>query len=321
MRASRLLSILLLLQVRGRLTAQALAEEFEVSIRTVYRDIDQLSAAGVPVYADRGPGGGFELLDGYRTRLTGLDAAEAESLFLAGLPGAAEDLGLSEGLIGAKLKLLAALPPETREGAERVGARFHLDPVGWYRSSEAADLLPGVAEAVWTARSIRIRYESWNDTVDRELEPLGLVMKAGVWYVVAASGGTPRTYRLSNILNLQAGESFERPKSFDLAAYWTEQRSRFEEGLIQGEAVLMLTPAGFKFLAELGSAALNAARASAGPPDAQGRVRATIPIESLDHTSAALLKCGAEVEVLSPPDLRARMAAHAQALAAIYRDA
>lgn len=317
MRASRLLSILLLLQVRGRMTAEALAGEFEVSIRTIYRDIDHLSAAGVPVYADRGPGGGFDLLDGYRTKLTGLTASEAESLFLAGLPGAAEDLGFSEALIGAKLKLLAAMPQASREGAERVGSRFHLDPVGWYRSSERADLLPTVADAVWTARRLKIRYESWNDVVDREVEPLGLVMKAGIWYLIAAVGGAPRTYRLSNILALDTGEPFARPKVFDLAAYWTAQRERFEAGLIQGEATLVVTARGLKGVADLGPAA-SAAIATLPPPEPGERITVTVPIETVGTTAPVLLKWGADIEVLAPPDLRARMAELAAALARLY---
>src|SRR5256885_7539794 len=128
MRASRLLSILLLLQTRGRMTAQALADEFEVSVRTLYRDIDQLSAAGIPVYADRGRSGGFQLMDGYRTKLTGLTRSEAEVLFLSGLPGPAAQLGLSDLLSAARLKLLAALPPGMQPDAERIAQRFHLDP-------------------------------------------------------------------------------------------------------------------------------------------------------------------------------------------------
>src|ERR1700742_1025470 len=152
MQASRLLSILLLLQSRGRMTAQALAREFEVSVRPIYRDVDQLSAAGVPVYADRGRAGGFQLLDGYRTKLTGLTPSEAEALFLSGLPGPAADLGLGDAMAQAQLKLLAALPG--REGAGHVAARFHLDPVGWFRGAERTDLLPALAEAVWTARRI-----------------------------------------------------------------------------------------------------------------------------------------------------------------------
>src|SRR4051794_23288921 len=151
MRASRLLSILLKLQTRGRMTAQALADEFETSVRTIYRDIDQLSAAGVPVYADRGRDGGYQLIEGYRTQLTGLSSAEAETLFLAGLPGPAAQLGLGDARAQAKPKLLAALPAEGRKGAARVASRFHLDPIGWFRSAEHAEILPSLALAVWNS--------------------------------------------------------------------------------------------------------------------------------------------------------------------------
>src|SRR5258706_13910733 len=142
MRASRLLSILLLLQARGRMTAEALASEFEVSVRTIYRDVDQLSAADVPIYADRGPSGGFQLLDGYRTKLTGLSPAEAETLSLAGLPGPAAQLGLADVLTAAQLKLSAALPERARANAGRVGARLPLNPVDGFRMAEAPKLLP-----------------------------------------------------------------------------------------------------------------------------------------------------------------------------------
>ncbi len=171
MRASRLLSILLLLQSRGRMTAQQLADEFEISVRTVYRDIDNLSASGVPVYADRGRDGGFQLLDGYRTRLTGLTPAEADALFLTGLPGPAAELGLGDAMAAAQLKLLAALPSERREGAERVASRFHLDPIGWYQTIEQTAFLPTLAEAVWNTRRIGVRYESWTAVVERQLDP------------------------------------------------------------------------------------------------------------------------------------------------------
>jgi predicted DNA-binding transcriptional regulator YafY len=181
MRASRLLSMLILLQLRGRLTADMLAAEFEVSLRTIYRDIDHLSAAGIPVYADRGPGGGFRLLDGYRTKLTGLTAAEAEALALAGLPGPAADLGLGAALGAGRLKLLAAMPAGMREGAGRIGERFHLDPLNWYRRAGPPRHLTAIAQAVWGERRLRIRYESWSTTVRRTVDPLGIVMKVGEW--------------------------------------------------------------------------------------------------------------------------------------------
>ena len=319
MQASRLLSILLLLQTRGRMTAQALADEFEVSVRTVYRDIDQLSAAGVPVYADRGRAGGFQLLDGYRTKLTGLTPSEAEALFLSGLPGPAADLGLGDAMAQAQLKLLAALPG--REGAGHVAARFHLDPVGWFRGAERTDLLPALAEAVWTARRIRIRYESWTDTVDRELEPLGLTLKAGVWYLVAQAGGKPRTYRISAIEALTlTGEPFERPTGFDLAAYWTAWARDFEARMQRGQATLRLSPEGLRRLAQLGPAAMDMAARTAGRPDAEGWVRVTIPIEidSLPHAAQEVLKLGAEAQIVEPADLRDHMAALTGRLGTLY---
>ncbi|MBU1377500.1 MAG: WYL domain-containing protein [Alphaproteobacteria bacterium] len=318
MRASRLLSILLLLQTRGRMTAQALADEFETSIRTIYRDIDHLSAAGVPVYADRGRSGGFQLLEGYRTRLTGLSPAEAETLFLSGLPGAAADLGLGDAMAAAQLKLLAALPAEGRIGAARIGSRFHLDPIGWYRNAEHTEVLPALAEAVWTARRIRIRYDAWTGVTERELEPLGLALKAGVWYVVAQAGGKPRTYRVSNIQALElAPETFERPAAFDLPAYWQAWVRDFEARLYKGEATLRLSPAGLKAICNISPAAERAARA-ATDVDAAGWARVVVPIESIENAASDFLKLGADAEVLAPPDLRARMGEIAGRLKAIY---
>jgi predicted DNA-binding transcriptional regulator YafY len=230
MLASRLLSILMLLQARGRTSAAALAAEFEVSIRTVHRDIDQLSAAGIPVYAERGRSGGFALLGGYRTKLTGLTQPEAETLFLAGLPGPAAELGLADLLAAARLKLMAALPAGAQ--AERIAARFHLDPAGWFRAAEASELLPQIARAVWSERYLRIRYRSGGEIYGRKLGPLGLVLKGGVWYLVAESGKSVRTYRAAQIVEAEASdESFARPEEFDLAAHWAKSSRDYEAGL------------------------------------------------------------------------------------------
>ncbi|WP_296600557.1 YafY family protein [Phenylobacterium sp.] len=318
MRASRLLSILLLLQTRGRMTAQALADEFETSVRTIYRDIDHLSAAGVPVYADRGRTGGFQLLEGYRTRLTGLSAAEAETLFLSGLPGPAADLGLGDAMAAAQLKLLAALPAEGRRGAARVGSRFHLDPIGWYRNAEQTDVLPSLADAVWNTRRIRVRYESWRGVVDRDLEPLGLTLKAGVWYLVAQAGGRPRTYRVSNIRGLELlPDTFQRPEAFDLAGFWRNWVKDFEDRLYTSEATLRLSPTGLRQVCNVSPLAERAARA-AQDFDADGWATVTIPIESIEHAASDFLKLGTEAEVLAPPELRDRMADVAQELANLY---
>jgi len=313
MRASRLLTILMLLQTRGRMSAPALADELEVSIRTLYRDIDQLSAAGVPVYAERGRAGGFQLLDGWRTRLTGLTAAEAQAMFLAGLPGPAAQLGLGDAMAAAQLKLLAALPADWQADARRVSSRFHLDPVGWYRQAAPTDHLPSVAEAVWGEHRLKIRYDSWRGTVEREIDPLGLVLKAGDWYLVGRVGGDPRTYRLSNILELAVlDQSFVRPADFTLADYWTASTRRFEAELKRETARVRLTPRGVTQLRNLGLASVETM------PEPDGRAIVTLTIETIELAAQELLRLGAEAEVLEPPALRQRMAETAARLAALY---
>jgi predicted DNA-binding transcriptional regulator YafY len=319
MRASRLLSILMLLQAKGRVSASALADEVEVSLRTIYRDIDELSAAGVPVYAERGRAGGFQLLDGWRTRLTGLTALEAQALFLAGLPGPAAELGLAEVMEAAQQKLLAALPAGWQGDARRVGARFHLDPVGWFRDSAPVDHLPTIADSVWNERRLKIRYESWSGIVDREIAPLGLVLKSGIWYLAAAIGDDRRTYRLSNIRALSVlDESFARPPDFDLAAYWAESTRRFEAEIYRDTATLRVSPRGLKLLREMSAAVAEAAARGAEAPDGEGWTRLVIPIESIDHAAHELIKLGAEAEVLAPAPLRERLGETARRLAALY---
>jgi predicted DNA-binding transcriptional regulator YafY len=321
MRAGRLLSVLLLLQTRGRLTARELADELGVSMRTIYRDVESLSAAGVPLYADRGPAGGYQLLDGYRTRLTGLTAGEAESLFLAGLPGPAAELGLGTVLAAAQLKLLAALPPELRSRAARIRERFHLDAPGWFSDGDQPVHLAAVADAVWEQRAVRVRYRRWGGEVARTLEPLGLVLKGGNWYLVARAAGQARTYRVSRILELETlDERFERPAGFDLADYWQAWSRRFETTVYRGEAIVRLSPRALERLPYFfHPVATRAARASAGPPDQDGWTQVVLPIESVQHALADLLRLGADAEVLAPPELRQRMAETADALAEIYR--
>jgi predicted DNA-binding transcriptional regulator YafY len=320
MRASRLVSILLLLQTRGRLTAQALADELEVSVRTIYRDVESLGAAGVPVYADRGPAGGYQLLDGYRTRLTGLTADEAASLFLAGMPGPAAELGLGTVLATAQLKLLAALPPELRSRAGRIRERFHLDVPGWYADAERPEYLTAVADAVWSQHTVHVHYRRWGGEVWRTLEPLGVVHKGGAWYLVARASGQVRTYRVSRILALETlPERFERPETFDLAAYWRAWSAQFLSGRFGGEVTLRLSPRGLALVDVLfDPMTARAVAESAGPPDRDGWVQAVLPVESDRPTHLDLLRLGPDAEVLAPPELRARLAETVTALATLY---
>ncbi|MGI5288141.1 helix-turn-helix transcriptional regulator [Nonomuraea polychroma] len=325
MRASRLVSILLLLQTRGRMTARELADRLEVSVRTIYRDAESLHAAGIPLYGEAGPQGGYQLLDGYRTRLTGLTAGEAESLFLAGLPGPAAELGLGAVVTAAQLKLMAALPVELRDRAGRIQERFLLDAPTWYREQEPVTYLPAVADAVWNERRVQVRYRRWKapQEVVRRLDPYGLVVKAGRWYLVARAGEDVRTYRVSQILDLQPlAEGFTRPEGFDLAAYWQGYLAEFEAKLRWGEAVVRLSPRGLERLADLMTpGVLAAARQTARPPDEEGWTQVTVPIESIEHALGELLRLGVDAEVLTPGELRDRLAEAAKVLAERYGSA
>lgn len=318
MQSSRLLSILLRLQARGRLSAQVLAGELEVSVRTIYRDIDALSAAGVPVYAEKGRQGGFVLRDGYRTHLTGLDRPEAESLFLAGAPFAAAQLGLGPALESTRLKLLAALPEPARQGAQRVASRFHLDPVAWFQGPEVQGVLPQLAAAVWSGRVLQMRYDSWKGVVARRVSPLGLVLKGGLWYLVAAVGTQPRTYRVSSIeaLVVEDGPATVPPR-FDLQRYWARFAQDYEARMQSGRATVRVRPTALRRLAAL-SHAMAQAVAAAGPADRAGWHRIEIPIESDEAAVGDLLRLGPEVQVLAPASLRRAMRRAVGALHAVY---
>lgn len=320
MRADRLLSLLLLLQNRGRMTAPELAAELEVSVRTVYRDIEALGASGVPVRADRGPDGGYSLLDGYRTRLTGLTEDEAGSLALATVPGAAAELGLGADLATARLKLEAALPAGLGDRARRVQERFHLDADAWFRDPEPVPHLATLAEGVWRQRVLRVHYRRWKGEVHRELEPLGLVLKGGIWYLVARSGADVRTYRVGRVLSAELlAARFERPAGFDLADHWRRSARRLEDMRLQGEALLRLSPAGLALLpAKFGAEGRRAAE-GAGEPDEEGWVTVTLPVEAPKVAVHDVLGLGAETEVLGPAPLRAAVAEAVAALASRYQ--
>jgi predicted DNA-binding transcriptional regulator YafY len=319
MRSSRLISILILLQVRGRVTAAELAREFEVSERTIYRDMDALSAAGIPLYGDPGHGGGFALLDGYQTRLTGLDAAEAEALPMMGLTSAAAALGLGQAASSARGKVWAALSPERKEQASRVAERLHIDMAEWYRSSESPLHLPLVARAVLGDQWIEMQYESWRSVRRWRVAPLGLVMKAGRWYLVASTRGKERIFRLSNMHGIRlCAERFVRPRAFVLAQWWAADNERFENELFRHRATLLFTATGAERLTALsprGAAAVRRARTWG-----KGWQLAEMMIENSDHGAREMLGLGAEVQILSPADFRARVQGLATDIAALYTD-
>ncbi|MYR59025.1 WYL domain-containing protein, partial [Streptomyces sp. SID625] len=289
MRAARLIRMVLLLQARQPMTAAELARELEVSERTVTRDAQALSEAGVPVYADRGRAGGYRLVGGYRTRLTGLARDEAEALFLSGVPDALRDMGLADAASAARLKVSAALLPSVRDAPRTAAQRFHLDAPAWFREPEVPELLPAVAEAVRADRVVTVRYrrgageDGGGTEVARELEPYGLVLKAGVWYLCArvagarATGGEPssapsgfRVYRVDRFTAVEAreedGAGFARDESFDLPAFWAERAEQFARSILRAEAVVRLSEEGARRLAQVVDPVAARAALAGAPP-------------------------------------------------------
>ncbi|MFF4193713.1 helix-turn-helix transcriptional regulator [Nonomuraea sp. NPDC001831] len=313
MRAARLMSLVLLLQARGGMTAAELARELEVSERTVHRDVLALSEAGVPVYADRGRGGGYRLLDGYRTRLTGLDRAEAEALFLSGVPAALREMGLQEVAATARLKAAAALSPSLRDAPATAAQRFHLDAPGWYAAdTPPPPALAPLARAVWNDLPVTVVYKERT----RELEPYGLVLKAGAWYLVARLRERFLIFRVDRMGDVRAREPrFERDADFDLAAFWAGQAAEFSRSLLRDVITLRLTPAGRRMLRYVADpAALDDALASLLP---DGTVR--LAVESVQVAFTQVLRFGPEAEVLAPEELRAQVADAAARMADLYR--
>ncbi|MGW4434054.1 helix-turn-helix transcriptional regulator [Streptomyces tendae] len=327
MRAARLIKMVLLLQSRPTMTAAELARELEVSERTVTRDAQALSEAGVPVYAERGRAGGYRLVGGYRTRLTGLARGEAEALFLSGVPRALREMGLEDAASAARLKVSAALLPSLRDASRTAAQRFHLDAPNWFREPETPELLPAVADAVWDDRRVAARYRRGTDEVVRELEPYGLVLKAGVWYVCArvagAAGDGPfRVYRIDRFTAVDAGEErFTRDDGFDLPSFWAERAEQFARSILRAEVVVRLSERGVRALPyAVDALAAREALAAAGAPDAEGRLTVTLPVESEEVAHTQLRALGPEVEVLAPAALRVRFARDARRLAGLYGD-
>ncbi|HEY3952880.1 MAG TPA: YafY family protein [Streptosporangiaceae bacterium] len=319
MRASRLVAILLLLQAKGQMTAAGMAGELEVSVRSIQRDIEALSAAGVPVYSQRGRAGGYRLVDGYQSRLTGLDTGEAQALVTFGAAVPAHELGLGQTLMSAQLKLVASLPAPLRQQALAAAGRFLLDAPGWFTTQSAAPHLEALATGVFGDQVAEARYRGRAGPRQCRLEPLGLVLKAGVWYVIAREGGTVRGYRADRFQRVTVtGQRFSRPSGFDLSAFWATWREEFERGL----PVVMVT-------VRARPGCLDRLRHSVEPAhadeinwdtaaDETGWVQLRLPFEKLEYARVILLGFGADVEVTGPGELRRQMTATAAAMATLY---
>jgi predicted DNA-binding transcriptional regulator YafY len=318
MRADRLVSLVLLLQARGRLPARVLAAELEVSVRTVYRDIAALNTAGVPVVTDSGPNGGCWLLDGYRFPLRGLSADEASALLVLGVPAAVAELGLADALAAAQRKISV-----TSGDGSPGPALVHLDMPRWFHCTEDVPHLPTLASAVQEGRQLRLGYRRGDDGPEttRVVRPLGLVNKAGVWYLVAMAAGRdePVVFRVGRIVSARAlADSFARPSGFDLAAFWADWSALFEDSRPRVEVRLRASPAALAAFPEVFGDVVRPALEAAGLADAAGFREVTLTFE---HEAAAVQRLagfGGQVEVLSPASLRTRLIATARELLERY---
>lgn len=314
MRADRLLSILLLLQSHRRLTARELARRLEVSERTILRDMEALSGSGVPVMAERGNGGGWSLLGDYQTRLTGLSAAEIQSLFLARPRRLMADLGFERQAESALIKLEASLSDAARRQAEFARRRILIDTSGWRSPSESAACLPVMLDALWRERQVRFVYaRELSEPAERQVDPLGLVAKGSVWYLVARVEGELRTYRVSRMSEAAVLDGpAEAPRDFDLAEYWQRSAAEFREKLPRYHATFLADPAIMRRIRYKGW------RLESETP-AGSRVRLRLRFDVEDEAIEFALGFGAAVEAVEPSDLRPKVLAAAQSVVRLYQ--
>lgn len=317
MRADRLFSIVLLLQSHRLLTSRDLAGRLEVSARTIHRDMEALSGAGIPVVAERGTGGGWSLLGEYRTNLTGLNEAEIQSLFVIKPSRLLADLNLEKAAEGAFLKLLAALPAMYRRGAEYARQRIHVDVTGWNRAEETVPLLHRLQEAIWQERRVRLTYARGEcETVERVADPLGLVAKGSVWYLVAGVEGEVRSYRVSRVERVEVlDEACARPPGFDLAAFWERSAAEYRAHLPDYRARVRVRR---EIVARMPYAGRFARIERTGDADADGRVEVWLRFDVEEMACEYALSFGTQLEVLEPAALREKVLAAARGVVDFY---
>ncbi|MGW0736890.1 helix-turn-helix transcriptional regulator [Streptomyces sp. NPDC002851] len=320
MKSDRLLSILLLLQTRGRVPAHELAERLEVSVRTIYRDVEALSATGVPVYAERGRHGGIALLPGFRTDVTGLTADESRALFILAAEGAHAALGLDAALGSALRKVMAALPEPHRPAAELTSRRVLVDPVRWLSGPrQAVDALDVLQDAVFSDRRLALRYRHSGQREVRRytVDPYGLVLKAGVWYLIADHRGAPRLFRADRVDTATVTEDpVRRRPGVELADAWEVLRRRVED---RSGAVMVTARVRARWLDMF--VRMNGAFLVADPEPERDGGWARVRLAFGDVREVRqLLSLADRVEVLDPPEARAELARAAQAITELYRD-
>ncbi|WP_206488852.1 YafY family protein [Rhodococcus sp. KRD162] len=298
MRSVRLLRIMLLLQSGRTATAQSLAEQVEVSVRTIYRDIGALGAAGVPLWTETGPGGGIRLLDGWNSALTGMTGTETSALMFLGLPSVAADLGLSDATAAAESKLLGALPAPLRSSARLWRDRLHVDVPGWFTVPASNDVVPVLARAVLAGHDIEMTYRGER----RVVGPLGLVVKASVWYLVARLGTKILSFRVDRVGEVtELASAVIRPEGFDLAQWWTASMAEFDRSLLKYRCRVRLSDRACRALPRvIGTTAMPAV----APPDHDGWTTLDLVLESEEVALGQLLSLGGGVRVQAPASLR-----------------
>ena len=318
MRADRLLSIVLLLQAHHQMTSRDLASRLEVSERTIHRDMEALSGAGIPIVAARGLGGGWSLLGEYRTTLTGLTEAEIQSLFVTKPTKLLADLHLEKAADGAQLKLLASLPSSFRQGAERARQRIHIDVSGWSKREEAVPFLPVLQEALWLERKLNIKYArgEHSELVERLLSPLGLVAKGSVWYLVASVDASVRSYRVSRIVHAEIlNEPAPVPADFNLADYWEQSASTFKSSVPNYVATFWVSPS---VLLRLPFAGRFARVNESEETDARGWKKVHVGFDVEEMACEYAVSFGPNLEVIEPPSLREKVVAMTKATLEFY---
>lgn len=305
MRADRLLALMMLLQAHTKMTAAALAKELEVSKRTIYRDIDALSATGVPIYADGGPGGGYALLDSYRTTLTGLNENEIRLFFMLTIPGSLSDLGVSQQLKTTLLKLTSTFPKRYQEQATYVQQRLHLDATRWFQPNQPTPHLKIIQEAIWQDRQLHFAYQRREGPISqRTVSPYGLVAKAGVWYLVANTDKDVHVYRVSRIRHIELTQvHFTRPQNFNLLNFWVTWVADYEASLPKYPVTLRIAPDLVSTLPYILGEGVRSLIAQA-QPDRAGWRKLDYIFERMEEARMFVLGMGASVEVVTPEALR-----------------
>jgi predicted DNA-binding transcriptional regulator YafY len=321
MRADRLISLLMVLQSRGRQTARDLADELEVSERTIYRDVIALSTAGVPVYSERGPGGGIKLIESYRTNLTGLNPDEVRALFMLAIPTPIAELGIGKELRGALLKLSAALPATLQQAEGNVRQRIYIDSEWWHPIEEPIPHLKSIHQAVWEDKLLHvdIRYE-YDVQLDWVIEPYGLVSKGGVWYLAWRYEGYYGVHRLTSISDIHVlDETFERQADFNLAGFWEEWCQSFMENLPDYTVRVRVSPDLIPHLPRLFGSKIRDAVEEVLHPDEDEWITLTLHFETFYQARSRILGLGGAVEVLEPLPLRLSVADFAAQALSLYQ--